>query len=234
MRHRADDAVGFHDQNAAEFEQKYANSPDFRERVATWRPLLDRYVPPGATVIDAGCGPGGVALYLAERGHTVTGIDGAPAMVARCTEKAAASGLAGRAQFRLGTLPAALDDISAPVDAVVMSSVLEYLPDLDATMDAVFRRLKPGGLWFVSVPNASSLYRKVERQAFRWLGRPKYLAHVRQTHRAADFDAAANAHHLFRVDIAYYAGADRISRAFAWLPEARHFNLFVAVYQKAR
>ncbi|MFG3603063.1 class I SAM-dependent methyltransferase [Micromonospora chersina] len=43
--------------------------------------LLDTLVPPGARILDAGCGTGRVAAALAERGHTVVGVDVDPVLI---------------------------------------------------------------------------------------------------------------------------------------------------------
>ncbi|MGC4896689.1 class I SAM-dependent methyltransferase [Micromonospora sp. DT31] len=43
--------------------------------------LLDALVPPGARVLDAGCGTGRVAAALAARGHTAVGVDADPTLV---------------------------------------------------------------------------------------------------------------------------------------------------------
>jgi len=43
--------------------------------------LLDTLVPPGARILDAGCGTGRVAAALAERGHTVVGVDADPVLI---------------------------------------------------------------------------------------------------------------------------------------------------------
>ena len=43
--------------------------------------LVDALVPPGARILDAGCGTGRVAAVLADRGHTVVGIDADPTLV---------------------------------------------------------------------------------------------------------------------------------------------------------
>ncbi|SCL28094.1 Methyltransferase domain-containing protein [Micromonospora pallida] len=43
--------------------------------------LLDAMVPPGARILDAGCGTGRVGAALAERGHTVVGVDADPVLV---------------------------------------------------------------------------------------------------------------------------------------------------------
>ncbi|WDZ82462.1 class I SAM-dependent methyltransferase [Micromonospora cathayae] len=43
--------------------------------------LLDALVPPGARILDAGCGQGRVGAALAERGHTVVGVDADPVLI---------------------------------------------------------------------------------------------------------------------------------------------------------
>ncbi|TYB34439.1 class I SAM-dependent methyltransferase [Micromonospora sp. AP08] len=43
--------------------------------------LLDTLVPPSARILDAGCGTGRVAAALAERGHTVVGVDADPVLI---------------------------------------------------------------------------------------------------------------------------------------------------------
>ncbi|MGC3862869.1 class I SAM-dependent methyltransferase [Micromonospora chersina] len=43
--------------------------------------LLDTLVPPGSRILDAGCGTGRVAAALAERGHTVVGVDADPVLI---------------------------------------------------------------------------------------------------------------------------------------------------------
>ncbi|HLS72469.1 MAG TPA: class I SAM-dependent methyltransferase [Actinomycetaceae bacterium] len=48
--------------------------------------LIDAMVPRGARVLDAGCGPGRHGGYLAERGHTVVGVDVDPVLIAAAEE----------------------------------------------------------------------------------------------------------------------------------------------------
>ncbi|SCG64910.1 class I SAM-dependent methyltransferase [Micromonospora humi] len=43
--------------------------------------LVDALVPPGARILDAGCGTGRVAGALAARGHTLVGVDADPTLV---------------------------------------------------------------------------------------------------------------------------------------------------------
>ncbi|QIK71694.1 class I SAM-dependent methyltransferase [Propioniciclava coleopterorum] len=48
--------------------------------------LIDAMAPRGATVLDAGCGPGRHAGYLHERGHTVVGVDLDPVLIEAAEE----------------------------------------------------------------------------------------------------------------------------------------------------
>jgi len=50
--------------------------------------LVDSLLPPGSSVLDAGCGTGRVAIELARRGHHVAGVDLDPAMLNLAREKA--------------------------------------------------------------------------------------------------------------------------------------------------
>ncbi|SCG55129.1 Methyltransferase domain-containing protein [Micromonospora siamensis] len=43
--------------------------------------LIDAMVAPGSRILDAGCGTGRVGAALAQRGHTVVGVDADPALV---------------------------------------------------------------------------------------------------------------------------------------------------------
>jgi SAM-dependent methyltransferase len=49
--------------------------------------LIDRY-PPAGPILDVGCGSGDLAIYLAQLGHPVTGVDFVEAAIDRAREKA--------------------------------------------------------------------------------------------------------------------------------------------------
>ncbi|RLV48332.1 class I SAM-dependent methyltransferase [Nocardioides mangrovicus] len=108
-----------------------------------WGELLAELLPPPpASVLDLGCGTGSLAVLLAERGHTVTGLDASPRMLEHARAKAAAAGVA---------LELCHDDANAPhvaggtVDVVAERHVLWAMTD---PADAVRRwadLLAPGG-----------------------------------------------------------------------------------------
>src|SRR5262245_24461555 len=80
----ASDCVEHFSNNQAEFGRYYLENEEFRERVQVWRGLLDSYSVPNGLSFDMGCGTGVFALYLAEKGGRVVGVDAATEMVKTC------------------------------------------------------------------------------------------------------------------------------------------------------
>ena len=107
--------------------------------------LLQRHVGVGGRrILDLGCGTGGHALRLAERGHDVTAVDISEAMLARARRKPRAGGV----RFEHGDIRNVA--AGAGFDAcLIMFAVLGYmetLEDVAATLGTAHRSLNPGGL----------------------------------------------------------------------------------------
>jgi SAM-dependent methyltransferase len=106
---------------------------------------------PITRVLDLGCGTGGHALVLAQRGYTVTGVDQSAAMVRIAAAKAADAGLT--TTWIVGDLRAV--DAGGGFDAaLVMYSTLGYMLENDDVLSAlrnVRRHLRPGGLLMLDV-----------------------------------------------------------------------------------
>jgi SAM-dependent methyltransferase len=70
--------------------ERHALSWDADRRAAAWidKPHIERFLsllPPGATVLDLGCGGGSpVALHMAVLGIRVTGVDSSPTLISLC------------------------------------------------------------------------------------------------------------------------------------------------------
>jgi SAM-dependent methyltransferase len=105
------------------------------------RPGIISLLPPvrGLRVLDAGCGSGQLAAWLAGQGADVTGIDAAPAMV-----RLAAARVPG-GTFAVADLTAPLALADGAFDLVVSSLVLHYLRDWVAPLRELRRVLRPGG-----------------------------------------------------------------------------------------
>jgi magnesium-protoporphyrin O-methyltransferase len=94
------------------------------------RALLTSWLPAdlaGVRVLDAGCGPGTLAIELAARGALVTAVDVAPTLVALARERAAGMPGARRIRWHVGDM---LDPALGRFDHVVaMDSLLAYEAD---------------------------------------------------------------------------------------------------------
>lgn len=100
---------------------------------------------PGEHVLDAGCGPGETAVYLA-RTHevTVTGVNVSGFELNRARQRAQAAGLSERARFQYGDFMA-LPFPDGTFDAVLALESLQNAPDLDQVLRELYRVLRPGG-----------------------------------------------------------------------------------------
>lgn len=116
------------------------------------RGTLERFVAPGADLLDLGCGPGTDAPLLAARGYRVTAIDWSPGMVAEARRRVRDAGIADRVRVeQLGIHQ--LDRLgSARFDAVYSGfGPLNCVADPEAAAAAIAERLRPGGLLVASV-----------------------------------------------------------------------------------
>jgi len=124
---------------------EYAAGIDSRPwNVLYERPAMLALLPDvdGKDVLDAGCGPGWYADWLARRGARVVGVDRSVRMVALAREH-----LGDRARIiagDLGDLRRALPDHS--FDIVLSSLVLHYLATLTEVFGEWARLLRPGGV----------------------------------------------------------------------------------------
>jgi len=86
------------DRRAAGFDADFGHSIRTPAERAAWDRILDLVLPRGRALdaLDVGCGTGFLSFELLARGHRVTGIDFAPAMIAQARAKAAAQAVSIR------------------------------------------------------------------------------------------------------------------------------------------
>jgi SAM-dependent methyltransferase len=97
---------------------------------------------PGDRVLEVGCGMGRFTLALASRGIAIEGLDFSPVLLERLR---AFEGQRFNIPLHVADIDAPPASLDGQFDAVMAFFVLHHLPDLNRTMAAVARLLKPGG-----------------------------------------------------------------------------------------
>lgn len=132
------------DRRAAHFDEDFGHSIGSDAERQAWDRIIDLVAPAGRALnaLDAGCGTGFLSLEMAARGHRVTGVDFAPAMIAAAQKKAAAQ------HFDIAFEEADAEHLPFPpgsFDLVISRHVLWTLPHPEAAIDEWLRVLRPGG-----------------------------------------------------------------------------------------
>lgn len=122
-------------------------SPGGPEEVAR---VLEGHDIAGRSVLDIGCGAGGIDIALVARHGAgyVTGLDVEDSVLSHARGLIAKAGLSGR----IGLVKAAPGPLPFPpgtFDVVFSKDSIIHIPDKSALMAEVFRILKPGG-WFIA------------------------------------------------------------------------------------
>lgn len=108
-----------------------------------WLELLLPWLPPAtATLVDIGCGTGSLTLLLAELGHTLTGIDLSPLMIAQAQAKAQQAGQAITFHVMEATQPPLPP---RHFDLLLCRHLLWALPEPATVLQHWVQLLKPGG-----------------------------------------------------------------------------------------
>ena len=137
-------AVPWHPVNLAEErEDERAGYED------TWFRAYRGFAPPGATVMDLGCGKGDLIARFARGGARCIGVDVSEEMVDRCRRRRIPNATFIASGVVRPPVPA------SSVDLAVSRQVVEHLhpDDIPEHLAAVAEILAPGGVFLIETPN---------------------------------------------------------------------------------
>ena len=138
------DPIALWNANAEDWHIQVGRDGDLNRRLCSdpvlWSFLGDAG---GLTVLDAGCGTGYLSRKLLQRGARVIAVDAAEAMIAVARRETPVELDVSYHVDSCSVLARVADD---SVDRIIFNYVLMDVPDLDGTMRAFHRVLKPDGI----------------------------------------------------------------------------------------
>jgi SAM-dependent methyltransferase len=125
------------------------NLPWDDQRLENTAREIARLVPDvDAQIVDIGCANGGLLRWLSRLGRRrLVAVDPALACVRAAERAPGVTGMVGN----LFQLPRQIEG----ADCVILSHVLEHVRDLRPALHAVFEKMRPGGMLYVEVPDAT-------------------------------------------------------------------------------
>ena len=135
----------------------------FLKRAARFLPKYDKNMKP--KLLDVGCGSGDFLLRASYCGYDVFGIDFDPTTI----EIAKSRGLNASV---INITDIEDDDL---YDVIVLSHVIEHVEDPVLLVESIYKKLKPGGYFYVATPNFDSAGRHVFKSFWRGVDAPRHM-----------------------------------------------------------
>jgi SAM-dependent methyltransferase len=189
----------------------------FREEVD----LVESYLTNTDRILDIGCSTGGLLAEFKRRGFSnLLGVDPSPAC-ARFTQEL----------YGITAKPATistLDRLNERVDIAFLTGVLEHLRDLDSSLNSVKSCLKPGGLIFLVVPDATRYDRHFSAPfQFFSMEHINYFSPTSLSNLMARHGFSAVFTERLTLQLTSNANEPSISGLFRWDMEAQDSSTFV-------
>ena len=148
------------DSQAPAWSKYYEANGSMQNRPERFVKALESRLTSGQAVLDFGCGTGQITRAIAKRAWRVTGCDVSDRMLeqARAVTDSNRVNWVKVAETGGDNLPFS----DASFDAVIASSVFEYLDDPSGTLGEIFRVLRVGGWALITVPDMRHPKRTLE------------------------------------------------------------------------
>lgn len=151
------------DRQAAAWEKKLAPDGSMADRPLLFVDLLREFALPHGSILDFGCGTGDITIACRSAGFDPRGADTSRSMIDRARQRYASADL--RFDLLPDTDSAVLPFADAAFDAVIASSVLEYVAAPETTLSELYRVCRGGAVLIATVPDMRYPGRWIERAA---------------------------------------------------------------------
>ncbi len=129
-------------------------------------------------ILDAGCGPGYLSLYLAQLGHEVVLCDHSAAMIQAAKQVFAEQAPDAKVTFIESAVQDLPHRVEGQFDLVLFHAVLEWVSEPQAVLQTLLSLLRAGGYFSLLFYNRNSLVmRNLLRGNFRKLVAGQYTGH---------------------------------------------------------
>lgn len=105
-------------------------------------------------VLDYGCGAGTIALYIANKGHSVVGVDVSSLAIRAARKSARSVGLSGVTFFELSEFENNHNDLR--FDLIVCTEVIEHVRDDKKLLGGLYSKLTRNGALLLSTPSKNA------------------------------------------------------------------------------
>ena len=170
---RGDDGVSIYERDDSIFEadgnEEYYLDETNAQAAGAKLAYVARFCPPGRRLLDVGASFGHF-LAEAQTSYQASGIEVSPSAVAWARSTFHVDVAVGSV-YDIGTGAAA----AGLYDAVTFWDVIEHLEDPAAAVDQIRRCLAPGGLLFLSTPDAGSLVARLMGRRWHYLDPVQHL-----------------------------------------------------------
>jgi len=148
------------DDSYSEWEDQYADQGlrgrQVRKRMElAYEYLCEERLPPGARILDLGCGPGIIAEKISSGNYQVSCVDFSPEMLLRARERLKGSGCKPAAYIQADAQ--SLPFKTGTFDAVLCIGVVSWVEDPDMLLNETARVLRPGGILIITAINMLSI-----------------------------------------------------------------------------
>lgn len=113
--------------------------------------ILNEHAPNAKRVVELGCGPGWLSVFLAQMGYEVSGYDLSPEMIDIARQRARDTGI--DINFEVHDMDKPVPETASETDVVIIYDALHHCAADEPVLKNAYRTLRKGGILLLAEPN---------------------------------------------------------------------------------